>query len=170
VARREITAGEKRYYVIEIPDQELTVFVPVRRAEEAGLRPALSRNNLPQVLDLLRSEPQTLPEDYKERQALMLEELQTGRVMRLAQLVRDLTWHGKRLHLTKKDADYLRQGQDLLAAEMALALDDDITKVNELISTTMTTAVVGRTEERPRVAVDDRLEPGGMATDPTSIA
>jgi RNA polymerase-interacting CarD/CdnL/TRCF family regulator len=64
-------------------------------------------------------------------------------VLQVAEVVRDLSWHREQAHLTKKDAEYLRQGQDLLAGEMALASGDDLAEVNHLIESTMTAALAG---------------------------
>jgi CarD family transcriptional regulator len=143
VERWELAEGERSYYVIEIPDQHLTVRLPVVKADEVGVRPAMSPSRLSQVLSTLRSEPHPLPDDYKERQLQIDVKVRTGNVMQLAQVVRDLTWHGERAHLTKRDADLLRQGQDLLAAEMALVSGDDISDSNNLILTIMTAALAG---------------------------
>jgi CarD family transcriptional regulator len=143
VERREFMDGDKRYYVIEIPGQGLTVYIPVRRAEEVGVRLAMSQSRLPRVLSMLRSKPRPLPEDYKERQEQICAELRTRQVMQLARVVRDLTWHRERSHLTRKDNDYLRQGWELLAAEMALASGEDVSEVSKLIEATMIAAVEG---------------------------
>ena len=143
VERRELMDGPKRYYVLDIPGQGLTVHIPVGKADEVGVRLAMSQSRLPRVLSTLRSKPQQLPEDYKERQEQIHEKLRTGRVMQLARVVRDLTWHRERSHLTRKDSDCLKQGQDLLAAEMALVSGDDVSEASELIEATMTAAVAG---------------------------
>lgn len=132
---------DKRYYVIAIPGQTLTVHVPVLRVEEAGLRLAVSSSKLPQVLSMLGSRPSSLPDDHRERQEQIGAQLKTGQVMQLARVVRDLTWHRERAHLTKKDSDFLRQGQNLLAAEMALASGDDVSASNKLIGSTMNAAL-----------------------------
>jgi RNA polymerase-interacting CarD/CdnL/TRCF family regulator len=84
-----------------------------------------------------------LPSDYRERQEEVWEELKTRRVMQLARVVRDLTWHRERAHLTRKDSDYLKQGQQLLAAEMALVSGDDISDSIDLIDSTLTAAMAG---------------------------
>jgi CarD family transcriptional regulator len=141
VERWESIDGAKSYYVIEVPGRGLTVRIPVRNAREMGVRPAMSPSSLPRVLSTLRSKPRQLPDDYKERQEQIDAEVRTGQVMRLARVVRDLTWHGERAHLTKKDSDLLKQGQDLLAAEMALVSGDDISDSTELIGSTMIAAV-----------------------------
>jgi len=141
IERRELLAGTKRYYVIEIPGQGLTVHLPVGKADEVGVRLAVAQSRLPLVLSKLRSRPHLLSEDYRERQEQICAQLNTGQVMQLARVVRDLTWHRKRAHLTKTDSGYLKRGCDLLAAEMALVSGDDVSDVSKLIDATMTAVV-----------------------------
>ena len=143
VERRDLKDGPKRYYVIDIPGQRLTVHIPVGKADEVGVRLAMSQSRLPRLLSALRGKPHALPEDYKERQEQICARLETGRVMQLARVVRDLTWHRTRAHLTKTDSDYLKQGRELLAAEMALVSGDAVSDARKLIEATMTAAVAG---------------------------
>jgi CarD family transcriptional regulator len=141
VERREILNGLKRYYVIEIPGQGLTPYMPVGKADEVGMRLAMSQSRFPRVLSMLRGRPHQLPEDYRERQEQISTQLKTGRVMQLARVVRDLTWHRHRAHLTKTDSDYLKQGRDLLAAEMALVSGDTVSNASQLIEAALTAAM-----------------------------
>jgi CarD family transcriptional regulator len=144
IERRELLDGTKRYYVIEIPGQGLTVHMPVRKADDVGMRPAMSQSRLPRVLSVLRGKPHPLPEDYRERQEHVCAKLKTGRVIQLARVVRDLSWHRERAHLTKRDSDYLKQGRDLLAAEMALVSGDAVSDASQLIEATMAAAVASQ--------------------------
>ena len=141
VVRRELLDGAKRYYVIDIPGQELTVHIPEDSAQALGVRLAISESGLPRVLRTLRARPRPLPEDYKVRQEQICAELKTRQALKLARVVRDLTWHRERSHLTRKDSEYLREGWDLLAAEMALVSGDDVAAASQLIETTMNDAV-----------------------------
>lgn len=144
IESRDLLDGPKRYYAIDIPGRGLTVRIPVDNGDQAGIRPAMSQSSFPKLLSLLRSKPRELPAGFKERQDEIGEQLRTGEVMQLAGVVRDLTWHRELAHLTKKDEDYLRQGSDLLAAEMALVSSDDIADANKLIETTMTAALASQ--------------------------
>jgi CarD family transcriptional regulator len=146
IERKELMDGTKRYYVINIPGQALTLQVPVRRVGDVGVRPAMPRSRLPKVLSTLRSRPRRLPDDYKERQEQIDAELRTGRVMKLARVVRDLTWHRDRAHLTKRDSDLLKQGHHQLAAEMALVSGDDVSEARDLIESTVAASVAGAYE------------------------
>ncbi len=138
---RELLDGMKHYYVIEIPGRELILYIPVITADDGDMRPAMSPSRFPRVLSMLRGKPRLLPEDYKERQGQVCAELKTGRVMLLARVVRDLTWHRKLAHLTKTDSDYLKQGRELLAAEMALVSGDAVSDASKLIEATVTAAM-----------------------------
>lgn len=148
--RKELLDGNKMYFEIEIPAQDLSVYLPKRTIEDMGVRPAISRSRLPRVLDKLRSQPRILPNDYKERQAEVWEQLKTGLVMQLAEAVRDLAWHEKREHLTKKDTAYLAQGKSRLAAEMAIVSGEELSDMETLIDDTLSAAVSRRAERERR--------------------
>lgn len=141
VEQWDVVDEGRRYYIVEIPSQAMTVHIPVDKANEAGLRPAISRSRLPEVLRILRRQPRQLPDDYKERQEQIDATLREGQILALACAVRDLTWHGERAHLTKKDADLLRQVQDLLAAEMALVSGEELSDSIDLIDSTLAAAL-----------------------------
>jgi CarD family transcriptional regulator len=141
IEQRELLDGTKRYYVIEIPGQGLTVHMPVHKADEMGMRSAMSQSRFPRVLSMLSGKPHPLPADYRERQEQICAQLKTGQVMQLARVVRDLSWHRERAHLTKRDSDYLKQGLDLLAAEMALVSGDAVSDASKLIEATMAAAM-----------------------------
>jgi CarD family transcriptional regulator len=150
VQRREFIDEEKRYYVIEIAVPEMTVHVPVRGVDELGIRPAISCARLPRVLAKLRSRPRRLPQDYKQRQEEVWERLRTGRVMQMAEVVRDLTWHRKREHLTRKDSELLTQGTQRLTAEMALVSGTDVSDIKKTIEDTLAVAMSGTIERKQR--------------------
>jgi CarD family transcriptional regulator len=141
IVRRQFVGEAKSYYVIDMPDQGLIVHVPVLTIEESGIRPAMTRAAFRQVLSTLRSSPSQLPNDFRERQAQIDADIKTGEVLSLATVVRDLTWHKARAHLTRKDSDLLKQGQERLAAEMALVSGEDAAESLKLIGSTMTAAL-----------------------------
>jgi CarD family transcriptional regulator len=139
----DLVEGFERYYVIEIPDKSLTVRVPVRKMEELGLRPVMSRAKLAHVLEALRAAPHQLSEDYKKRQAGVRERLETGAPMRIAEVVRDLTWHERRAHLTRADSDLLARGREVLSAEMALVTGTEVAYAKQMIDAALSGVVAG---------------------------
>jgi CarD family transcriptional regulator len=128
-------------YVIHIAQQGLTLYVPRHRMDELGVRPVMSQAKLAHVLETLRSQPLRLPDDYKERQKQIEEQLKTGRTLPITKAVRDLTWHEQRAHLTKKDSDLLQRGREFLTNEMALATGQDIEAVEETMDVALAIAL-----------------------------
>lgn len=145
IVNGDLVEGATRYYVIEILGRGLTVHMPVLKAGEMGIRLAMSTSRLPRVLSMLRGRPHLLPQDFHERQEQMWAKLKTGGVTQLASVVRDLSWYRKCAHLTAKDSDYLRQGRDLLAAEMALVSGDAVSDAGKLIDATLIAAMASAT-------------------------
>jgi CarD family transcriptional regulator len=130
---------EKRYYSIDLlSDPGTIVMVPVRDAEKVGLRPPIARAKIRQVWCVLRSNPETLPSDHKERYAVILDRLQGGEPLRIAEALRDmarrreekraLTTEGKRLY---------DRAMKLLSAEIAVAQGSDPSTAESEISETL---------------------------------
>ena len=141
VEQKEFMEGQERYYVIEIPEQGLTLHIPQHRMSITGVRPAVSDAQLRQVLDTLHSKPDQLPEDHKERQEQVWERLKANEPIQVAETVRDLMWHQQQAHLTKKDTEYLDRARKMLAAEMALVDGREVAEANRTIETIMADAL-----------------------------
>ncbi len=143
VEEQEMGDGPRGYYIIEMVAHRLTVRVPVLNADDVDVRPAMSPATAPEVIEALRSRPRELPADPKERQELVEAKVRTGAVMELVGVVRDLAWHGARGRLNRNDSGSLKQGRELLAAEMALVSGGNMAELNKLITATLEAAVRG---------------------------
>ena len=130
----DLVEGFERYYVIEIPYDGLTVRIPVRKAAELGIRLVMSRAKLAHVLKELGSCPRPLSKDYRKRQNWVRERLATGAPIRIARIVRDLTWHERRAHLTQSDTDLLARGRDFLSAEIAVVTGTEMVDARQTIN------------------------------------
>jgi CarD family transcriptional regulator len=135
---QEFVEGFERYYVIEIPARESTVYIPVRKMDDLGVRPIISQAEADHVFDTLSADARELPKDFKERQAQVHDKLGSGCPIQIAEAVRDLAWRKHIAHLTKTDKNLLRQGRALLAGELALVMDDSLDDVNEVIDGALT--------------------------------
>jgi CarD family transcriptional regulator len=138
---RELIEELKHYFVIKLLVQDSTLYVPIHRMDELGMRLVMSRAKLAQVLSALRSAPRMLSKDYKERQEGIREKLGTGRSISIAEAVRDLTCYGQRRRLTQKDEELLNRGRKLLAGEVAVATDVQVFDAQEAISAALEVAL-----------------------------
>jgi CarD family transcriptional regulator len=145
VKHQELVEGFEHYYVIEIFDKRLIIHVPMRKMDELGVRPVMPRAELSRVLDTLGSGPRQLPEDIGERQERIREKLKMGGPIQVAEAVRDLAWRERLARLSKTDSDLLSRGRELLAAEMALVTDTEVTDAEQMIDTALTVAMASET-------------------------
>jgi CarD family transcriptional regulator len=141
VEQLELVEGFDNYYVIAIGDRGLVLRVPIRKMEELGVRPVMTPSRLDRVLETLRSTPARLSTDFKTRQARIKEKLKTGRPLKIAEVVRDLTWHKRQSHLSPTDTRLLNQGQEVLATEIALVTDTKLFEARQMIDTALTDTV-----------------------------
>jgi CarD family transcriptional regulator len=155
--RLDLVEGFEHYYVIEIRDQGLTLHVPVRKIDVLGVRPVMSHAKMVRVLATLRGRPSQLSEDYKERQARIREKLDTGAPLRIAEILRDLTWLERRARLTAADSALLSRGRDFLAAEIAVVTDTEIINAKQAIDTALLDATADEADkEEPAQEADVR--------------
>ncbi len=152
VEHRELVEGFEHYYVIELLADN-TLYVPIRKMDELGVRRVMSQAKFARVLDTLRSAPRRLSKDFRERQQRIREKVATARPIKVAEAVRDLTGRRQRGHLTKVDRDLLKRARELLAAEMAMATGTDILHAHR----TMDTALMGRKVHESDVAEPVRV-------------
>ncbi len=147
VKHEELVEGFEHYYEIEIFSKELTVLVPVRKAEEVGIRPIMSSDNLTRVLDILSSKPRGLPKNFRKRQDQVWNKIKTGKVRQIAEAVRDLTWYRERAKLTRKDTDLLKRGLKFLAGEIALVSDTELAAASDKIDSVLAAAITKTTQK-----------------------
>ncbi|MGH2544737.1 MAG: CarD family transcriptional regulator [Ardenticatenaceae bacterium] len=137
----ELVEGFEHYYEIEIPGVSLTLNIPVRKMEEIGVRPLMREGKLERVLETLCSAPEALSDNYKARQAGVLNKLKSGLPIQLAQAVRDLTWREASSSLTHRDAQLLTQAQDALVAEVALVKGIAVPEASHMIRSVLDRAL-----------------------------
>jgi CarD family transcriptional regulator len=135
----EKTIGEHsaRYYVIDMTAVPHTtqVMVPVRRANDMGLREVGQAEGLRAILACCADAPRDsdINRDYRSRHSDMSENLKSGDFEQVADTVRTLYYMDQQRPLGMSEKEVLRQGKDILASELALASDQALdTAMQEL--------------------------------------
>jgi CarD family transcriptional regulator len=127
---------KKPYYSIQLlSSPETTVMVAVQNEQEAGLRPTVSQSRLSRVWRVLSSKPEQLPADHNKRYDTLREKLYSGNVLRIAEVLRDLTWHNEqRRKWTTRGKRLYDRGIQLLAGEVAGSRHWDVAAAKERIT------------------------------------
>jgi CarD family transcriptional regulator len=147
IERRQVIGEAKRYYVIDMQSGGGTLMTPVAKADEVGLRPAISHESMKRLLHSLTEPPRSLSADFKERQTEVEERLKVGDVFTTAQVLLDLAWHGQDHNLTKRDTQLMQRAEELVAGEVALVKEIEVKAAHEQIQAILAEAVRERSEQ-----------------------
>jgi CarD family transcriptional regulator len=139
VKERRSLGNPKRYYSVKLLSQPKTLLmVPVKGAQEIGLRPSITRSQLGQVWSVLRAEPDDLPTDNEQRYEVLRDRLRGGNVLQIAAALRDMAWReGQGCRLTKQGKQLYDESLALLAGEVAIIQDSDLSTAEAQIMDTL---------------------------------
>jgi CarD family transcriptional regulator len=134
----------KTYYSIKLlTEPDTVVMVPLRNEREVGLRATVPESRLSRVWRILRSDPRKLPSDHNERYEMLKDELHSGSVYRIAEVLRDLAWRrDRRQHLTIRGKRLYDRALEFLAGEVAAAQGEDVDAAESQISGTLSQTIV----------------------------
>jgi CarD family transcriptional regulator len=135
VRERRSLGNARRYYSIELLSKPKTLLmVPVGGAQEIGLRPSIEQSKLSEVWGVLRADPDTLPTDHEQRYELLRGRLRGGDVLKIAAALRDMAWREEQeRRLTKQGKELYDESLTLLAGEVAITQDSDLSAAEALI-------------------------------------
>jgi CarD family transcriptional regulator len=128
IQERHSLGPRKRYYSIELlGDARTTVMVPLDKEESVGLRQPIPKARLSRLWRILCGKPESLPDEHKERYAVIEDKLQEGDVFQIAEAVRDLAWRREeRRKLTQVSSRLYETGLGFIASELAGVQGSDV--------------------------------------------
>jgi len=143
VKERSSLGSARRYYSISLLGQPKTLLmVPVKAAQEIGLRPPLQRSDLARVWGVLREDPEALPTDHEQRYELLKDRLRDGNALQIAAALRDMAWREEtERRLTKQGKQLYEESLMLLAGEVAIVQDSDLASAEAQIVETLRESV-----------------------------
>jgi CarD family transcriptional regulator len=133
IEQRDVLDDFHRYYVIDLAAQSMRLMVPVRTAEDVGLRPVVTVDRSAEILAILGEVPDLLPTDFKQRQAALHQRMREGTAESLARVVRDMAGRGHGRSYSPTEARLYDQARVMLGGELALAQDATVAVALERI-------------------------------------
>src|SRR6266498_451313 len=119
---RDLFGSKTLYFAVQVRD--MTVWVPADSKVGSRLRSPTSKSRFKQLLGILSSPSEPLPEDRLERKTRLLELLHDGRPESLCQVIRDLSAYQRQKVRPMNDNDQmvLKQSRNSLLWEWGFVL------------------------------------------------
>lgn len=125
VKREKIKVGgeSREYLVLQMAQDELTVRVPVENADNVGMRPPISSEEVQDLYDLLAKKDVREPANWSRRFKNHQEKLKSGDVYQVAEVVRNLALRDQSKGLSAGEKSMFVKARSVLVSELSFALD-----------------------------------------------
>jgi CarD family transcriptional regulator len=133
IEHKEFKKEKVPYYVIYLEVSDMTIMVPVNKAEELGIRPIVPRDEALRALELFGEDYEPIPSDWKMRYQMNLDLLKKGSVSDIASIVRSLYHRSKVKELPILERKLYDSALKLLQDEVAYSLRKPRDEVESMI-------------------------------------
>ncbi|GAB6089165.1 CarD family transcriptional regulator [Spirochaeta dissipatitropha] len=133
IETREFQGKTILYYVIYLEVSDMTVMVPVDKAEPLGIRAIVDKASAEHALQLVGEASDPIPADWKMRYQMNLDLLKEGSVSDIARVVRSLYHRSKVKELPILERKLFDSALTLLVAETSSALGKTKKEMEEAI-------------------------------------
>jgi CarD family transcriptional regulator len=121
--KMEMFGEKKEYLVLETVISEMVLKVPVDMAEEVGVRPPVSADELEDLVAVLAKPDPRVPSNWSRRFKNHQEKLKSGDVYQVAEVVRNLALRDQDKGLSAGEKSLFTKARSVLVSELSFALD-----------------------------------------------
>ena len=129
------------YYVVYLEVSDMTIMVPVEKADELGIRAIVPRPEANGALRLIGEDYEPIPTDWKLRYQMNLDLLKAGSVSDIATVVRALYHRSRIKELPILERKLYDNARSLLVDELSFSLGKDKDTIQEMINSRLEAGV-----------------------------
>ena len=122
---RKLLGEERSYLVLRLTYGDLTIKVPADQTDEVGLRNVCDDDEIEEVLDVLRLRGAKVPTNWSRRFKANNEKLKGGDIMKVSEVVRDLSLREMDKGLSAGEKRMLSKARQVLVSELAASLEKE---------------------------------------------
>lgn len=131
---REILGKKHEYYVLLLPINKLKVMIPVKKADEVGVRKIMEISEMEEVLEILSSEEKfKMPTNWNRRYRFNLDKIKSGNLIEIAGVIKSLEKLDSKKSLSTGERKILNEARVIIISEMALVFDKDVDEVVSMV-------------------------------------
>jgi CarD family transcriptional regulator len=126
IEEKDVLGEVQSYLVLELDEGDLTLMVPAASVEEVGIRNLIGKDQVEEVLRILRKGRITDGADnWSRRFKANSEKLKSGDIQLVAEVVRNLSIRDRQKGLSTGERRMLNRARRILSGEIAVALKLD---------------------------------------------
>lgn len=131
---KEILGEKRRYFIMRMPIGDMKVMVPVDNVEEVGVREIINKEEMKEVIDVLKGHRTDMPQNWNRRYRLNMDRIKSGDIYEIAAVVRNLMLLDSEKGLSTGERKMLNDAKQMLVSEMVLVCELGVEEVEELVA------------------------------------
>ena len=128
---------QSEYYVVRMEQAKLTIRVPLEKQQEVGLRKILSKKNIEEAYNILKSKPKIRRTMWSRRAQEYDTKIYSGDPIKIAEVVRDLFRKDSQPEQSYSERQMFQMALERLAREVAAIEKTDYFQATEKIENTL---------------------------------
>ena len=128
---------QSEYYVVRMEQAKLTIRVPLEKQQEVGLRKILSKKNIEEAYNILKSKPKIRRIMWSRRAQEYDTKIYSGDPVKIAEVIRDLFRKNNQPEQSYSERQMFQMALERLAREVAAIEKTDYFQATEKIENTL---------------------------------
>ena len=128
---------QSEYYVVRMEQAKLTIRVPLEKQQEVGLRKILSKKNIEEAYNILKSKPKIRRIMWSRRAQEYDTKIYSGDPVKIAEVIRDLFRKNNQPEQSYSERQMFQMALERLAREVAAVEKTDYFQTTEKIENTL---------------------------------
>jgi len=134
IEEKKVLGKKQKYYILKLMVNEMTLMVPVNKAEEIGLRYIIDPETVPEVLNVLSGKvDDEMDENYKQRIKSQAEMVDSGDILKVAQVVKNYIHRNIVEKLSSTEKGLYERARKILVGEISVACNIEKNRAKYLI-------------------------------------
>jgi CarD family transcriptional regulator len=122
IDEKEIAGNKQKFYVLRLLDTDHKIMVPVKKAQDVGLRPPISETDIREIFAILKEKTIAFDnQTWNRRYRGFMDKIKTGSVFDVAEVMRDLYRLKAEKSLSFGERQMLEKARNLIVKEIAVA-------------------------------------------------
>ncbi len=123
IEEKKILGEVKKYYILELPCNDMNVMIPVESEQSVGIRTIVDKSIVLQAIETLKLESTKMDPNWNRRHRDNMDKLKTGDIISVAEVVRNLMRVNRAKNLSAGETKMLNNARQILISEIILSCE-----------------------------------------------
>lgn len=133
IEEKEFLGETRTYYSVSLPYSRMDASVPVDNCDKLGVRAIIDQSQIGEVLDVLKGDTEKMNPNWNKRYRENTERMQTGDILEVAAVVRNLVRTDRAKPLSTGEKKLLGTAKQILESELIYSGGYTMEEADELV-------------------------------------